>query len=479
MERVEKFEKLLERLALKTGMSEGGKAWLKCAIDPFHDGPLSVPGYPDMSTGSSIVQCVKVSRTITVSPTTYPGGADVTVRFENLLYMQPTYPYTIDNRGVITGLAQIGTNSYYGGVVAKIGAPGTDLSANSNFVITQLTPNFVKRRLRLIAAGFEVHNVTPQLYVGGSVTTFRQAQSSNDFTMQTRYSNIASHNKVDVVQAAPSTETNALLLAGSHTWDALAGCYCVATMQTNENPAVYPTPLSVIESTQYDTRAKSFDDGGATSIFEAGKYFVGLEPWPIGGPLVPALMVPTCLNAIVPFNSVGAYFTGLPANTVLKINANFWIERFPSELDGDLTVLATPSASFDPIALEAYARIIKSMPVGVPVAENGFGDWFAGCIASVIDGLIGAPISRNLLSSADTYFNRSTNQGESSPYSNSNTQIKRMQSKAEIKAKQYRKQRLLNRAENDRKFVGPQRQMKQLASNVNKLQAKQNYNEKP
>jgi hypothetical protein len=128
------------------------------------------------------------------------------------------------------------------------------------------------------------------------------------------------------------------------------------------------------------------------------------------------------MNKAIPFNSAGAYFTGLPANTVLKINYNIWIERFPSEADRDLCVLAKPSADFDPVALEAYARILQVMPIGVPVAENGFGDWFAGGVASIVDAMTGTGYASGLLKWGDSVVDGTrsnpTNQGNSSPYQN-------------------------------------------------------------
>jgi hypothetical protein len=67
------------------------------------------------------------------------------------------------------------------------------------------------------------------------------------------------------------------------------------------------------------------------------------------------------------------------------VNTVYIIERFPSQLDADLVVLATPSARYDPQALDLYSEIIRSMPVGVPQRMNGLGDWFAEAVSTASD----------------------------------------------------------------------------------------------
>jgi len=64
----------------------------------------------------------------------------------------------------------------------------------------------------------------------------------------------------------------------------------------------------------------------------------------------------------------------------------------------DLVVLATPSPEYDPKALEAYSIALQDMPVGVPVAENGIGDWFSG-VVNKISNVVGniAPMASKAL----------------------------------------------------------------------------------
>jgi len=102
------------------------------------------------------------------------------------------------------------------------------------------------------------------------------------------------------------------------------------------------------------------------------------------------------------FNHSGAYFTGLSYTTTLTLNAIFYIEKFPSQLDTDLVVLAKHSCRSDTIARALYSEIVREMPVGVPQRMNGMGEWFADAVSSAADfispvlGAIPLPMTQGL-----------------------------------------------------------------------------------
>jgi hypothetical protein len=85
------------------------------------------------------------------------------------------------------------------------------------------------------------------------------------------------------------------------------------------------------------------------------------------------------------FNFTGAFGTGLAYQTALTVNYLVVVENFPSAQDVLTYPLAKPPPCRDEIALSMYSCIMREMPVGVPVAENGFGEWFADAIANVAD----------------------------------------------------------------------------------------------
>jgi len=85
------------------------------------------------------------------------------------------------------------------------------------------------------------------------------------------------------------------------------------------------------------------------------------------------------------FNHTGAIFSGLSNSTTLQLNAIYYIERFPTQQDSDLVVLARNSCHSDSVAIDLYSEIVKEMPVGVPQRMNGMGEWFADAVSAAAD----------------------------------------------------------------------------------------------
>jgi hypothetical protein len=94
---------------------------------------------------------------------------------------------------------------------------------------------------------------------------------------------------------------------------------------------------------------------------------------------------PTGTSFLSAFNHCGAYFSGLSNTTTLQVNATYYIEKFPSQQDSQLVVLARSSPRDDCIARELYSEIIREMPVGVPQRMNGLGEWFGDAVSSAVD----------------------------------------------------------------------------------------------
>jgi len=85
------------------------------------------------------------------------------------------------------------------------------------------------------------------------------------------------------------------------------------------------------------------------------------------------------------FDTSGVWYTGLSQTTTLTINWNVYIERFPSQLDIDLVVLARPSPTYDPKAMQFISECIRHLPPGVMVGDNDTGSWFADLIQTGAD----------------------------------------------------------------------------------------------
>jgi len=128
-----------------------------------------------------------------------------------------------------------------------------------------------------------------------------------------------------------------------------------------------------------------------------------------------------------PFNHSGAYFTGLSNSTTLQLNATYYIERFPTQQDSALVVLARNSCHGDHIALDLYSEIIKEMPVGVPQRMNGLGEWFADAVSTATDFIspvlsaIPLPMAQAAGAGLKTVGNIAKSLGGGGPVSSGNT----------------------------------------------------------
>lgn len=407
--KVTRAERALERLAVRTGMTESGLQWLKAAVDPFHDTELSVDGYPDMTTSKSIVECVKQSVTVTVAG----SPKDLLVRLDNSATNQQLIQQVNITNGNYYQNPAVFPGTTCGGCTIIAADSGSNLNQNtsanySNTASMSVPARYLQRRSRVIASGFEVHNISPELVKGGSVTVFEQAQNNESHSHGMFSSANVNCGAIDYFfnEPVPFSEADATLLPGSKTWDASAGAYCIQKQQSIDNPGQMVDYVGIM-STRDPLSGTPID----INFPNVPGFPMPISPFvfvivPGGGENQPKKMIP--------FNSCGAYFTGLPVGSVLKINWNVWIERFPSVSDRDLIVLCKPSCCFDPVALEAYARIMQMMPVGVPVKENGLGDWFAGTVAVLIDSLLGGPYVSTALGFANSLMG-STNQNNSNP----------------------------------------------------------------
>jgi len=381
MSTVARSERILDSLVGKNGLTEPGKRWLAAAADPFHDLALNCTGYPDQCQSDSVVQLVKLTTTISCPSTITTGNWDARVHM---------YPWLVNvafTRVINGGTSNAPVFAFTGGQnLFTAGGLCVDCVASGNPIgpgsavgpasssIT-LPPQYYNGQCRVIGQAFEVHNTTSQLYKQGAVCVYKQP--APDMFQSTTYpivggsisSNGVGYPSGLLLPTAPYAQTDALLLSGSKQWEAKDGCYVVGSFHSEVIP-LQDTIVTVPIVYQANTPEGS------------GNYYM-----PTAGQITNGTSQILFWNDIFwsQQDAHGAYFTGLSAQTTLTINWNILIERFPSAADADLVVLAKPSPRYDPIALELYSHCMQSMPVGVPVNENGLGDWFMKVIGRARD----------------------------------------------------------------------------------------------
>jgi len=175
-------------------------------------------------------------------------------------------------------------------------------------------------------------------------------------------------------------------LDGSKQWKAKDGVYVVSTLNSPDAPAGVNNTTPVLHLSALDPAISTLGVNWVyvlpnTPVPTAFNQFsVAVAP---NSFTVTALPTGGCW--MQPFNGTGAYFSGLSNSTTLQVNAIYYIERFPTQQDTDLVVLARTSCRADSVALDLYSEIIKEMPVGVPQRMNGMGEWFADAVSAAAD----------------------------------------------------------------------------------------------
>lgn len=187
-------DKIMKNLEQKTGLSKAGADWLVAVLDPFHDSKLECTGYPDREMSSSVTQVVPMSVTVKrpallagtdqfglhawIDDHVLPIDGDGTgnrcrqgFTKDNLLTL--AYDITLDADFPTGGLTIVAFNDT-GAALETCLIDGTN-----RVLAAQLSadPSYFTGRTRVIAAGFEVHNVTPELTRGGSLCVYEQPQA--------------------------------------------------------------------------------------------------------------------------------------------------------------------------------------------------------------------------------------------------------------------------------------------------------------
>jgi len=276
-----------------------------------------------------------------------------------------------------------------GGIVAYATAAGTNQGLSQTPVAFQPTVQATKSTTsnrwaanvpgswREYGRAIEIINSTAPLYQQGQCIVWRQPMPNPaDATTITMVDPAVTNGLPGALTtvrapAPPESAAEAIALLGSREWHAKEGAYLMNTSNSDENPTINGQYLYAL---YYNT---SYNDNSVwgpqwTNVAHTAE----TNTQPAFAP-----------SAYQPFNMVGAYFTGLSAQTTLTVSIRSYVEIFPSQIGNTLTSLATPSAPYDERARRLYAECMKTMPPGVMLCENGFGDWLsdvAGKIANFV-----------------------------------------------------------------------------------------------
>jgi len=367
MQRAINAEKQIENVTERLGITESGKCWMDSALDPFKDASIKPCGYPDLNSGNSVIQVVKQA----IDIATVSGGSnwDCNIFLDQWLTATNVLSTTSGNNYLqLTGQ---GVTPYItGGVVVRQAVAGTPTylpTATQSIGIG--ASYFANSSTRVIGCAMEIVNTTAEINLQGSVCAWRNPFLYEDPNVMsivqdtTTPSVPMTYPRINGA-VIPESVGNAVLLPGSKQWKAAKGAYIVFLLGTNENPAVGLLPNVPHLVSNGVSYAPLITSTGVAKVMSVG-------------------------TQVLPSNflSGGAYFTGLSSSTTLKLNVIYILERFPTYANTDLIALAYPSSPYDPMALELYSKIAKSLITGVPVDQNAMADWIAGIAAAANDAL--------------------------------------------------------------------------------------------
>lgn len=377
-------------------MSECGKAAFIAATDPFHDNPIEhIRGWPDLETQPSVIRLIKRSVTIKAPD----AGSNIE------LFTYPVIDSSVTNRSTRRNCVIDQVNQSVSDLAscAPVVIHSYNAANASNMMLNNWTEeqtlgieqDYLTSPTRIIGMGVEVRDVTAPLYRQGVCTVYQVPQTQDeDSTFNFKAMTLTSGlTKIATVQDGriftPNCQTirQALAFEGSRQWKAEEGAYLVIPFSSKDNiatPPEYTMPciralaqdmdsIGTLNTTTLYTG--NFASGGA-----AGDNFVFMP------------------HMFTPMHSKGVILSGLSEHSTFQINANFFLETFPRTSDDPLVTLARPSCEYDPVALELISKTMKTIPVAVPVSENGLGDFFLDVVEKV------APTIGNLASVAFPEF---------------------------------------------------------------------------
>jgi len=346
----------------------------------MHDNQLKdLMGWPDVETASSVVRCVKQTYTLTTpSPGTPDNWDAIIANWPWLEQVQFGKKACVNNSfGATTDQVPLGGVQVW----TPLTGQDLDLAGTPSPLSVTLDPSYIQGASRIVGMGIEVQNTTADIYKQGQVLVWRQPSAAGGSATFNATDGAAGPKPFlgHMQRRPPANTAQEMLIPGTRQWRAEQGAYIVGTFVGQDNPPLYTSyDLPVV----YDdaiVEDNTTDNTSGSATYNSRDLWLPTQ----SVPLTPGIgFVAPCMK-MNPMHMSGMHFTGLSAQSSLALTVNFYVESFPGPAEQNILVLATPSAEYDPVALEIFSHALSSLPVGVTAGENGFGDWFADVVRQV------------------------------------------------------------------------------------------------
>lgn len=359
-------------------LNENSRNFVLEAVDPFHDYPYSTGKVPDGNIASSFVK--KYKRALTLScPFTLTAGDTWTVNFfttpflsgngERRLYDLSNENVEISNLGGV----QLAPLMYYATLISN-GLIKSVVVGSLTLDDSDLSSNLVYTRA--VGCGFEVHDVTPEVYRQGSCTVWRNTPPNyrepllvDDGTNLTSWTGTVNAGEIPMTTKDVVSNQNAI------TWNASEGAYVVSPISdyslstvSRSTPALYVGDWnqSALPSNHCDILT-AYMNNTVKGSFVCGT------------------------NRSSHVTPSGALFAGLSDKTVLRVDLRLAIEFVPG-IGSEFNSLASATPPMDLPCIDLVKQSYVQSPAGVKVSENSAGDWFrriASIVARVAPTILG------------------------------------------------------------------------------------------
>lgn len=382
-------QKILNDLVQQRVLSPAGLAWLTLAVDPWHDNSvIGLEGLPDQGIGNSVT--FQVVQELSISKNTaFPalGAGNWSVRIGNFPTMTTeTVSPGIFSHGV--GCSQLNnTSSLLHPIAVQYANDGTnfaDVAANGGTTPQGLSipAEYLKGDVRVLGVGIEVINTTSALHKQGLVSYCRMtqpdAEGSTGYIAIQNPANAYSQGTLVPVRTLPKNLQEMALYPGFAQDEAKEGYYAPVLLKFEAGGRHYPvntTTLLLDDDPTFGNQIPSADIACHSSrVYPIAVLFPGNTQTFYSTQNMPLRY--GCDSNV-------CMFSGLSDETTLTLRVRFILERYPSDAEGQMLVIATPTAVYDPVALELYSRAVQRLPAGVPFSENPAGEWWAKMVSEV------------------------------------------------------------------------------------------------
>jgi hypothetical protein len=394
--KVEKSKKIMSAMIASGQLTPEGEAWLKVNSDPWHDTKITgFRGVPDNYQGQSVTMSINQELSISKIPSLGAGNWAVRISTNPVASQVQTDSYVKQGNVVDKGSVEPMDQVYQWPVQVDYAlgdqpfTPWVDLNTTG----LEIPSGFLKGPYRVCGMGIEVINTTAPLQKQGLATCAVMNQSSTkNFTLKVYGATTApptgfpdTSASFFPVKSPPTTLADMLLLPGTTQWEAAEGAYSVVQLLELDNtpPGAVPEyPLYIDED--FDAINVIPDGTGLVPTTTCRVPHLQTGFFAGGNGLVPKPYMPR-IPGHVPMNTTIQMYSGLSDQTTLTLRVRWILERFPNDNEPEIVVLTSPTAPWDPVAIEIQSRLMAKLVPAVMFKENPKGEWWKTMLAGIAD----------------------------------------------------------------------------------------------